>query len=181
LTHLNPAISAWTPFNDVTVREPQQLCVPVLKANPTGTSPTPPPEVRRLVQYLDVKCYRVDPGVSPYWPLQLTHLNPLLASTPPVQEPVTFGDPFQLCVPVAKATPTGSPDYPPSDILPIIQNSDVLCYRLRGQKLNRWLTLTHLNPLLTGLPAETVWVTDSQKLCVPVSKADPPPPPTGGQ
>lgn len=176
LKHLNPVIAAWFPFNDVTVREPQQLCVPVAKIDPTGTSPIPPPEVQRLIQYLDVKCYRIDSNTTGYWPIRLNHLNPLLAGTPPDPEDANFGDPFQLCVPVAKTTPSGQSAFPPADILPIIQDSDVLCYRLRGQPLNRTLSLAHLNPLLANQPAETVRVTDSQKFCVPVAKQDPPPP-----
>ena len=177
LKHLNPVIAAWFPFNDVTVREPQQLCVPVAKANPTGTSPVIPPDVQQLVQYLDVKCYRIDVANSStaFWPIRLNHLNPLLIGNPPDPEDAFFGDPFQLCVPVAKTTPAGGSAFPPAAVLPIIQDSDVLCYRLKGQPLNRVLRLSHLNPLLANQPSEIVRVTDSEKFCVPVSKSDPPP------
>ena len=165
--------------DDVTVQEPQQLCVPVMKTDAqTGQSAVPPPDVLHLIQWLDVKCYRVDSNRALGGePIQLNHLNPLLVGNPPDPETAYFVGPapFQLCVPVAK---NGS--YPPTDVLPIIQNSDVLCYRLRGQPLNRTLKLTHLNPVLTSQPPETVSVTDTQKLCVPVSKADPPPPPPPG-
>jgi len=180
LTHLNPVIAAWTPFNDVTVREPQQLCVPVGKIDPaTGVSAVPPPDIRRLIQYLDVKCYRVDANPTVDWLIKLNHLNPLLVGNPPDPEQAFFSNPFQLCVPVAKTNTAGQSAFPPDDVLPIVQNSDVLCYRLRGQPLNRTLRLVHLNPLLTSQPSEIVRVTDSQKLCVPVAKSDPPPPTTG--
>jgi len=185
LKHLNPVIAAWTPITDVRVQEPQQLCVPVAKIDPeTGKSAIPPPDIQRLIQWLDVKCYRVDANPTPWWPIQLNHLNPLLVGNPPDPEQAFFSNPFQLCVPVAKTNTAGESAFPPPDVLPIIQQSDVLCYRLRGQPLNRTLTLVHLNPLLAHEPAETVRVTDSQKFCVPVSKSDPPPPPpppaTGG-
>ena len=73
--------------------------------------------------------------------------------------------------------------FPPDDVRKIIEWADVLCYRLRGQPLNRNITLTHLNPVLAWLPPETFPITDSQKLCVPVAKDQkfppdwPPPPP----
>ncbi|HEX4965489.1 MAG TPA: hypothetical protein VF173_32060 [Thermoanaerobaculia bacterium] len=179
VNHLNPVIAEmFGPTDLITVREPQQLCVPVAKTDPTtGQSAFPPPDILRLIQWLDVKCYRIDSNRHLGGePIQLTHLNPLLAGLPPEMTFFVGPAPFQLCVPVAK-----NGQFPPSDVLPIIQNSDVLCYKLRGQPLNRQLTLTHLNPVLSTQPAETVLVTDTQKLCVPVSKQDPPPPPPAGQ
>jgi len=157
IDHLNPVIAALIgPSDDVIVREPQQLCVPVQK-----DSLAPSPDVLRLIQWLDVKCYRVEPNRL----LKLTHLNPLLGNLPPEFANLDATIPIQLCVPVAK---NGA--FPPSDILPLVQFSDVLCYNLRGQPLNRNLKLTHLNPVLVSLPPEQVWVTDSDKLCVPVAK-----------
>lgn len=165
--HLNPVIAQmFGPSDQIVVREPQQLCVPVAKRDPqTGKDATPPPDILRLVQWLDVKCYRIDSdrqlGGEPIW---LTHLNPLLAA--PAELTYFEGPaPVQLCVPVAK-----NGQYPPTEVRPIIEYSDVLCYKLRGQPLNRPLTLTHLNPVLSGLPVETVPITDTQKLCVPVAK-----------
>lgn len=175
LTHLNPVIANMVgPFDDVTVREPQQLCVPVAKIDAqTGQSAIPPPDIQRLIQYLDVKCYRVD-SKDVHGSVLLHHLNPLLVGNPPDPEPIEFREPFQLCVPVAKTNTAGQSAFPPADVLPIIQQSDVLCYRMTGEPLNRTLRLVHLNPLLTSQPADTVRVTDSQKFCVPVSKSDPP-------
>jgi hypothetical protein len=162
LDHLNPVIAQmFGPTDLVIVREPQQLCVPVAKDNVF-----PPPDVLRLVQWLDVKCYRIDSdrhlGGEPIW---LTHLNPLLAGGPAELTYFEGPAPHQLCVPVAK-----NGNYPPPDVRPIIEYSDVLCYRLRGDPLNRPITLTHLNPVLAGIPPETVRVTDTEKLCVPVAK-----------
>jgi hypothetical protein len=163
LDHLNPVISGmFGPSDDVIVREPQQLCVPVAK-----NGRIPPSSVLHLVESLDVKCYRVDATQHVFGNITLKHLNPLFATLPP--EPTTIVGPTasQLCVPVAKNGKT-----PPSDVLPYIQYSDVLCYPLNGNPLNAQLRLTHLNPVLKGmgLPIESVQVTNTDKLCVPVAK-----------
>lgn len=170
LDHLNPVIrEKLGPSLEVFVREPQQLCVPVMKNNAA-----PPAAVRQLIQWLDVKCYRVETHAPGNAPITLTHLNPLLVT--PAPEPAEIvGPPTQLCVPVAK-----NQTYPPDFYRQHIAYSDVLCYPLRGQPLNRQLQLRHLNPVLIqlGLPVENVFVTESEELCVPVAK-DGRFPPTG--
>jgi len=165
LTQLNPTISGmFGQTTQVTVREPQQLCVPVVKSFSLPPTP-PPPAVLALVQYLDVKCYRVDsPTVSGR--VTLNHLNPLLTTLP--GETVAIGPAAkQLCVPVEK-----NQNVPPTSVLPIIQYSDVLCYPITGNPLNLTFWLTHLDPVLLAmhLPPEHVPVTTSDKLCVPVAK-----------
>jgi hypothetical protein len=164
LDHLNPVIiGLFGTSDDVVVREPQQLCVPVAKNNTF-----PPPEVLNLVSWLDVKCYRVE-ARHPVGgeQIKLTHLNPLFSGLP--TDTATFLGPTanQLCVPVAK-----NKVIPPPDVLPIIQYSDVLCYDIKGAPLNKQLSLTHLNPVLRnmGLPVENVLVAGTHKLCVPVAK-----------
>jgi hypothetical protein len=173
LDHLNPVISGmFGPYDDVVVREPQQLCVPVVK-----NGNFPPDAVRHLVESLDVKCYRVDARQQVFGDITLKHLNPLFATLP--SETATFIGPTasQLCVPVAK-----NGRIPPPDVLPIIQYSDVLCYQMKGLPLNWQLRLTHLNPVLIamGLPDENVYVTETDKLCVPVAKNGNFPPATTG-
>lgn len=162
LDHLNPITAAAFGPADVIVREPQQLCVPVAK-----NDVIPPAQVLNLVQWLDVKCYRVDAPPNPVWPIQLTHLNPVLAGGAPEAAWIDGPSPQQLCVPVAKNL-----QFPPPAVAPIVRFSDVLCYNLRGLPLNKQLKLDHLNPVLRamGLPPENVLVTDSHKLCVPVAK-----------
>ena len=160
--HLNPVIAEMFGSREkIVVQEPQQLCVPVAKDDVF-----PPDEVRKLVQWLDVKCYRIDSDRQIGGePIKLTHLNPLLANG---ETETTFFEgpaPIQLCVPVAK-----NESYPPDDVIKFIEYSDVLCYKLRGQKLSRNITLTHLNPVLADLPRENVFVGDTEKLCVPVAK-----------
>jgi hypothetical protein len=163
LDHLNPVISQLLgPYDDVIVREPQQLCVPVAK-----NGKVPPAEVLHLVENLDVECYRVDARQPVGGSLQLKHLNPLFAALPVDNTTLVGPTALQLCVPVAKNHRT-----PPADVLPYVQFSDVLCYGLKGAPLNQNLQLTHLNPVLIGLglPPENVFVGDSDKLCVPVAK-----------
>lgn len=160
---LNPEIAnLFGPSDHVIVREPQQLCVPVAKNNQY-----PPPSVLELIQWLDLKCYRVDASPIPWAPIKLTHLNPLFSGIPTEEAWIEGPAPIQLCVPVAK-----NQKIPPDSVLKIIAYSDVLCYNLRGFPLNWNLKLDHLNPVLRamGLPPEFVWVTDSDKLCVPVAK-----------
>jgi len=163
LNQLNPVIAGlFGPTLGVIVREPQQLCVPVRKNNSV-----PPAAVAQLINWLDVKCYRVESSQIPNGQVTLTHLNPLINKPP---ELVTFANqpPLQLCVPVKKNLTA-----PPANVLPIVQYSDVLCYRINGVALNQTFNLTHLNPVLTamGLPPENnVNVAGSDKLCVPVAK-----------
>ncbi len=162
LDQLNPVIQGLYGPVDVIVREPQQLCVPVAK-----NDHIPPPAVLNLIQWLDVKCYRVDAPQIPPRPILLTHLNPLFAGTPAEQTWIDGPAPVQLCVPVAK---NGA--FPPPGVGQIVRFSDVLCYNSVGLPLDKELKLDHLNPVLRnmGLPPETVKVTDSHKLCVPVAK-----------
>jgi hypothetical protein len=173
LDHLNPVIQKMLgPSDDVVVREPQQLCVPVAK-----NGQFPPTAVRHLVESLDVKCYRVDATQHAFGNITLQHLNPLFATLPPENTTIVGPTATQLCVPVAKNGRT-----PPADVLPIIQYSDVLCYPLAGNPLNMQLRLSHLNPVLIamGLPDESVFVTNTDKLCVPVAKNGNFPPTTTG-
>jgi hypothetical protein len=167
LTNLNQEIVRLVgPTLNVTVLNPVQLCVPVLKSFTSQPPPPPPPAVLHLVQYLDVKCYNVTTTHPPIvQPITLHHLNPLFSTLPP--DNAVLGNPLQLCVPVEKNLQP-----PPSDVLPIIQFSDVLCYDLDARPLNQNLFLTHLNPVLTSmrLPVEHVFVGDSDSLCVPVAK-----------
>jgi hypothetical protein len=170
LNQLNPVTAGmFGPALQVIVREPQQLCVPVVK-----NGQVPPPDVLRLVQWLDVKCYRIETPSPAGGAIQLTHLNPLLAGIPPQVTQFVGPNPIQLCVPVAKNNQT-----PPPDVLNHVRFSDVLCYRLQGPSLNQVLNLQHLNPVLRAmnLPPENVPVTLTEKLCVPVAKNGQFPPP----
>lgn len=170
LNQLNPVIAGmFGPVLQVVVREPQQLCVPVAK-----NGQIPPPDVRRLVEQLDVKCYRIETNAPAFGGIQLTHLNPLFVGIPPQATQFVGPNPIQLCVPVAKNN-----QFPPAEVFNHVRFSDVLCYRLQGPPLNQNLNLQHLNPVLRnmGLPPENVPVTMTTKLCVPVAKNGQFPPP----
>jgi len=161
LTQLNPVIAGlFGSTTTVTVQEPQLLCVPVAK-----NSTVIPSDVLALIQYLDVKCYRVTAPSVPAKNVTLSHLNPLFTMPP---ETSTIGPtPQQLCVPVMK-----NQQMPPTTVIQYIQYSDVLCYPATGNPLGLNLTLRHLDPVLIslGLPTEAVFVGNSLKLCVPVAK-----------
>jgi len=163
-THLNKVIvELFGEDDEIVVREPQQLCVPVAKEDVF-----PKDEVLRLIEWLDVKCYRVDSKRQfDKRDIRLTHLNPLLARIEPEITTIEGPAPVQLCVPVAK-----NKAFPPEDVLKVIAYSDVLCYNLKGQPLDKEIKLTHLNPVLRQQfpESEAVKVTDSEKLCVPVAK-----------
>jgi hypothetical protein len=164
LDQLNPVIrNMFGPEVKVLVREPQQLCVPVAK-----NQRFPPLGALDLIQWLDVKCYRVESDQIVGGQIQLTHLNPLFANIPPeVAHFVAGSSPVQLCVPVAK-----DKNFPPHHVYNQIAYSDVLCYQLRGLPLNMNLRLDHLNPVLRamGLAPEFVFVGETEELCVPVAK-----------
>jgi len=128
----------------------------------------PPPEVLNLVQWIDQKCYRIDPPIPLGIPLVLDHLNPVLRELGAPPEYVRVMEPLQLCVPVAK-----NGVFPPEDVLPLVQWIDQKCYRIFPPiPLNIPLQLDHLNPVLVemGLPSEQVLLQEPEKLCVPVAK-----------
>jgi hypothetical protein len=98
LDHLNPVLQdLGVPPEDVIVREPLQLCVPVAK-----NGQFPPGEIRRLVQFIDQKCYRIEPQEPLDLPLHLDHLNPVFRQLGVPPEDVVLREPQKLCVPVAK-------------------------------------------------------------------------------
>jgi hypothetical protein len=160
LTHLNTVFAGlFGSTVDVTMGVPQQLCVPVSKNNANI-----PANVLALIQYLDVKCYSVTSQQNLSRVITLAHLNPLLSTLS--RENSTVGPtPTQLCVPVTK-----NQAVIPTSIQPYINFADVLCYPATGNPLGLNLQLKHLNPVLAGLPVETLFVGNSQKLCVPVAK-----------
>lgn len=159
LTHLNRVLSG-IPVKSVTITVPTQLCVPVFKNNAV-----PPPEVRRLVSFIDLKCYVETPQVSLDKALTLSHLNPVLANVPRHNARVTVNR--QLCVPVQKNNQAI-----PADVLNIVRWLDLEKYDLITPALTAPVTLTirHLNPLLANLPAETVTLTAANQIMLPVAK-----------
>ncbi|WP_245601903.1 hypothetical protein [Hamadaea tsunoensis] len=159
LTHLNPVLKA-LPVRTITMVTPQQLCVPVVKNNAF-----PPADVLRLVQYIDLKCYLEQPQTSLGISLRLSHLNPVLAGLAVHTASVTFNR--QLCVPVQKNN-----QVIPDDVLNVVRWVDLEKFDIVTPALTSpvTLTLTHINPALTGLPVETAVIQTSEQLAVPVAK-----------
>jgi hypothetical protein len=158
LDHLNPVLSH-LPRRQVTVVAPEQLCVPVIKNNSL-----PPADVLRLVQYIDLVCFRETPPVPMNESLRLTQLNPVLAPLPDADVRVTSNR--QLCVPVRK-----NQQVIPDDILKIVQWIDLEKFDIIAPSLPAIeLRLRHINPLLTGLPIEPATLVSRQQLAVPVAK-----------
>ncbi|TMR30519.1 hypothetical protein ETD85_28880 [Nonomuraea zeae] len=159
LRHLNPVLGNLPPVQ-VTLGQREQLCVPVAKNNVL-----PPAGVLDYLRFVDLSCYRVT-GPAINQTLGLRHLNPVLQNVPGIS--VTLNLPQHLCVPVAKNGVVPAPD-----ILRVISHIDLLCYAHQpNPSMNRALTLTQLNPVLTGqIPTRTVQVTAARQLCVPVQKS----------
>ncbi|MGW4792662.1 hypothetical protein ACWEPC_09655 [Nonomuraea sp. NPDC004297] len=158
LRHINPVLAGLPPVQ-VTLGPREQLCVPVAK-----NTLFPPSTVLPYLRFVDLSCYRVT-GPQLDRTLSLRHLNPVLANVPGFE--ATLITPEQLCVPVAK-----NGVLPPDDVLSVVSHIDLLCYGHRNNPaINTGLTLTQLNPVLTGpIPPRSVRVTTARQLCVPVQK-----------
>ncbi len=99
LDHLNPVLREMgLPPQQVIVREPQQLCVPMAK-----NLRIPPGDVLRPIQFLDLKKYSIDSDIQTLdLPLHLDHLNPVFREFGMPPEDEILREPQQLGVPVAK-------------------------------------------------------------------------------
>ncbi len=160
LTHLNPVLQG-LPQHGVVLEQPAQLCVPVAK-NDT----LPPPEVLALVRYIDLECYRTDPGPHPQFGLWLSQLNPQLLGIAP-HAMALVPEPRQLCVPVRK-----NAQFIPPAILERVRWIDLEKFKaapdVKIAPTN--ITLRHLNPLLVGFPPVPVVLEEATSLLVPVAK-----------
>lgn len=160
LSHLNPQLAS-LPRRTVTLSVPQQLCVPVVKRGAE-----PPTDVRRLVSYIDLKCYLESPQASLDVALGLSHLNPLFATSLARHEGrVTLNR--QLCVPVRK-----NDEVIPTDVANIVRWVDLEKFDLVTPALTtpRSLTIGHLNPSLAGLPLEQVTIQAATQIMLPMAK-----------
>jgi len=167
LKHLNPVL-ANLPSHTDQLLIPEQLCVPVGK---NGVAP--PPEVLRVVQFIDLECYRTEASGHPTFAVNLKQLNPQLGNIPAHQLTLVTSL-RQLCVPVAKNN-----QQIPTDILNIVQWVDlekfVAAQPITLPPVN--VVLNHLNPLFVTLPRIPVVLNQAVALMVPVSKNGQVPPP----
>jgi hypothetical protein len=158
LRHLNPVLKDF-PDREVTLLAPDQLCVPVVK-----NDEKPPDEVLRFVQFIDLACFRETPPVPLEASLKLTQLNKALSDLPTTE--VRVRENRQLCVPVRK-----NAQKIPDDVLKILQYIDLEKFDIVAPAMEPLtLKLTHINPLLTGLPVEEATLLARQQLAVPVAK-----------
>jgi hypothetical protein len=157
--HLNPLLTT-LPRRNIVMVNPELLCLPVIK-----NGVVPPPDVLRLVQFIDLKCYRTSPNNSLGIGLNLTQLNPVLGNIPPANVSVLQNR--RLCVPVQK----NNQQIPP-DVLNIVRWVDIELFDISTPPLPTpvGLTLQHINPLLTNLPAEHALLTAGIQLGLPVAK-----------
>ncbi len=160
LTHLNPVLVAMgLPQHVVAVHELLQTCVPVRKNNVAPTAPL-------FVRHIDFACYRVEAAPLPNpVPLNLTHLNPVLANLPPHN--VILEQPAQLCVPVGK-----NGMLPPPAVLAVAQFIDLECYDTDPAPHPQFAVgLSQLNPQLQNIQPHVMALNgDRRQLCVPVRK-----------
>ncbi|WP_117209865.1 hypothetical protein [Allorhizocola rhizosphaerae] len=159
LRHLNPQLQNLPPRN-VYLTVPVQLCVPVIK-----NGLYPPPEIRQLAMYIDLKCYIEQPNAPLNIGLGLRHLNPVLANLPAHEARVTYNR--QLCVPVQK----NNQPIPP-EVLNIVRWIDLEKFDIITPALQAPfnLTINHLNPALAHLPTEQVQIQQATQLMLPVAK-----------
>jgi hypothetical protein len=161
LKHLNPVL-ANLPSHKVTLTAPAQLCLPVGK---NGVAL--PPDVLRLVQFIDLECYKVDADPHPNFGVSLRQLNPQLVNSIPGHDMSLVTSPRQMCVPVQK-----NQQQIPTDILNIVQWVDLEKFTA-AQPISLpavSVSLNHLNPLFTTLPKVPVVLRQASALMVPVSK-----------
>jgi len=131
------------------------------------------PTPNQLVSGLDLECYRT-PGPSMEAHVALTHLNPVMQELNFPAHQVVIKELAQTCVPVRKNNA-----FIPPEALSVIRHIDFACFRIEAEPLAApvQIKLTHLNPLLAGLPSHRVWLERPAQLCLPMAKNDKPVPP----
>lgn len=154
--HLNPVL-AGLPDENVTMGTRQQECSPVAKNNVI-----PPSAVLAFIQFTDLSCYAIT-GINVNFPVTLTQLNPVLSGIPAQKAVMTV--PQQLCVPIIK-----NGQSPPAAVLALVKYIDLKCYAIQTSTVGFPVTLTQLDPVLAGLPAQKVTMLNGVQLCVPVQK-----------
>lgn len=94
----------------------------------------------------------------------IRQLNPVLQNRLPNQV-AKLGAFEDVCVPVAKNRQVPGPG-----VLPIARRVDLACYQASAAPVDVAVDLSHLNPVLSGLPDEAVKLVALERLCVPVRK-----------
>ena len=168
VSHLNPEL-AGLPDETVVVKELEQLCLPVAKAVVQGQPGNIPYEVRRLVEHVDVACYRLEePTQDVNFFLKLDHLNPLIQPLNLEERSVYMRRARQICLPVGK-----NGQQIPQDVLDVVKYVDFLRYELTPPPhVNLPLWLRHMNPLYSWIPwfYTELYSPPAPLLMVPIAK-----------
>lgn len=173
LSHLNPVLRKMgLPSQTVKMARLDQVCVPVAK-----NGVTPPDNVRRLVEHVDVACYEIYPeSQTKPFNLHLTHLNPIFREMGLTEEKIVVETPEHVCVPVAK-----NGKMPPNEVLQYVQWIDFSKYAAYtpNERKPIPLTLSHLNPQFVNFDRFKIEVLGIDQLAVPVAKNGKLPPDLG--
>jgi hypothetical protein len=122
-----------------------------------------PPSPYAIVSQLDFEC-RPAEGAAVVANLFVRQLNPVLQGRIPNQV-VPVGALEEVCVPVAK-----NGQIPGPAARAFIEWMDLACYRAQSPDPDVDVVLSHLNPVLAGLPDEAVEIGPLEQICVPVRK-----------
>ncbi|HEX7838461.1 MAG TPA: hypothetical protein VF469_13395 [Kofleriaceae bacterium] len=168
LGHLNPEL-ATLPAYTVSLIQPVQLCVPVARNGAASA-----PDVRRLIQFIALECYAIDPGAQPSFGVRLEQLDPALADIPKHQTTLV-PTPGQVCVAVRK-----NDQEIPADVLAIVRWIELERFTASPAVTVSPVAsvLGHLDPLLTTLPRTQVVLQQASAVMTPVFEhGEAPPPP----
>jgi hypothetical protein len=167
LGHLNPEL-ATLPAYTVSLIQPVQLCVPVVQ---NGGAPAA--DVLRLIQFIALECYAIDPGAHPSFGVRLEQLDPTLADIPKHQTTLVPA-PGQVCVAVRKNN-----QEIPADVLAIVRWIELERFTASPAVIVPPVTsvLGHLDPLLTTLPRTRVVLQQASAVMAPVFEHGEAPPP----
>lgn len=116
-----------------------------------------------FVSQLDFECRRAQ-GPAPVDDLRIRQLNPVLQGHLPNQR-AELGPLEEVCVPVAKDFQIPGPL-----ALKFIRSLDLACYKATAEEVRVGVDLSHLNPVLSALPDESVVLKQLAQVCLPVSK-----------
>ncbi|MCG8423386.1 MAG: hypothetical protein MJE77_36260 [Proteobacteria bacterium] len=121
------------------------------------------PSPLAFVSQLDLECRKAS-GPPLGQQVFLRQLNPVLQNQLPNQM-AAVGELREVCLPVAK-----NHQIPGPQVLRFIRWVDLACYEANAAPVDVDVTLSHLNPVLAGLPDEAVHLAQLRRLCVPVRK-----------
>jgi hypothetical protein len=167
LRHLNPELATLS-AHTVSLIQPVQLCVPVAK-----NGVVPAPDVLRLIQFIALECYAIDPGAHPTFGVSLKQLDPQLADIPGHQTTLVPA-PGQVCVAVRK-----NDQAIPADVLAIVRWIELERFTASPAVIVPPVAsvLGHLDPLLTTLPRTPVVLQQASAVMAPVVQHGESPPP----